>query len=568
MRLAQIHNNGFRSFKRRGTNSTNFSMNKKFTFSLLLLAALVFYNNLGNAQNFEFRQFVLVTDTITDSGVTFEASTDDAEQENDAIDALFDDDLDAGWEGEPADQNNLTTGLRFRNINIPQGATIDSAFIVISSHEGKSAEDVARITIVGEAADHAQTFTETALITDRPRTSASILWEVAEAWELWGTYRTPDIKNVLQEIVNRSGWNSGNALALILLGENQGVTDVENAREFESFENIADPQDGGDGQNHPERRPELVIYYSVSNARLEIPIAVTDTIEDNGVVFEASSDDAEQENDEIDSLFDDDIDAGWEGDPADQNNLTAGLRFRGINLPQGAIIDSAFIQVWSHEGKSTEDVARITITGEATDNAQTFTEDALITARPRTTASLLWEVAEAWELWGMYQTPNLKNIVQEVVNRNGWQSGNSIAFILQGENQGVTDVENAREFESYENIADPQDGGDGQNHPERRPRLVIYYSSGTSSVQTIFSPAAKALTVYPNPTQPGLVTIELGTEDAADIQLFDSRGQLISTRKSVSGKMVPFNTGNLPSGIYYLQALQGRELYAQRLIIR
>jgi len=296
--------------------------------------------------------------------------------------------------------------------------------------------------------------------------------------------------------------------------------------------------------------------------------ARTDTIEDNGVVFEASSDDAEQENDEIDSLFDDDLDAGWEGDPADQNNLTTGLRFRGINLPQGAIIDSAFIQVWSHEGKTAEDVARITITGEATDNAQTFTEDALITDRTRTTASLLWEVAEEWDLWGMYQTPNLKNIVQEVVNRNGWQSGNSIAFILQGENQGVTDVENAREFESYENIADPQDGGDGQNHPERRPRLIIYYSSGTSSAQTIFNPTAKVLTVYPNPTQPGLVTIELGTEDAADIQLFDSHGHLISTRKSAFGKIVPFNTGNLASGIYYLQALQGRELYAQRLIIR
>ena len=543
-------------------------MKTKFTPVLLLLAFLVVYNNLASAQHFEFRRFISVTDTIVDNGVVFEASSDDAEQENDAMDALYDDDLDAGWEGDPADQNNLTTGLRFRNIGIPHGATIDSAFLILSSHEGKSAEDVARITLVGEATDHAQTFTETALITDRPQTNTAILWEVAEAWDLWGTYRTPDIKNVLQEIVDRSGWQSGNALALFLLGENQGVTDVENAREFESFENIADPQDGGDGQNHPERRPELVVYYSVSNIRLEIPIAVTDTIVDNGVTFEASSDDAEQENDQIDALFDDDLDAGWEGDPADQNNLTAGLRFRGINLPKGAVIDSAFIQVWSHEGKSAEDVARITITGEATDNAQTFTEAALITSRPRTSASLLWEVAEEWDLWSMYQTPDLKAIVQELVNRNGWQAGNAIAFILEGENQGVTDVENAREFESYENIADPQDGGDGQNHPERRPRLVIYYSAGTSSVQTILSPAVKLLTVYPNPTQPGTITLELNSEDAAEIKLFDARGQLMTTAKSDFGKAVPFHTGNLPAGIYYLQATQGRELYAQRLVIK
>jgi hypothetical protein len=30
------------------------------------------------------------------------------------------------------------------------------------------------------------------------------------------------------------------------------VSEDENARELESFENIADPEDGGDGQHHPE----------------------------------------------------------------------------------------------------------------------------------------------------------------------------------------------------------------------------------------------------------------------------------------------------------------------------
>jgi len=542
-------------------------MNKKITSIIALAAFFLLAFGQLNAQQFVFRQFIQVTDTITDNGVSLTVSSDDAEQENDAIDALYDDDLDAGWEGDPADQNNLTTGLRFRNIAIPKDATIDSAFVIFYSHEGKSAADVARITLAGEAVDNATTFTEDALITIRPRTSTTVLWQVAEEWELWAPYRTPNIKNIIQEIVDRNGWNAGNSLALFLLGENQGVTDVENAREFESFENIADPSDGGDGQNHPERRPELVVYYSVTSGRLEIPIMVTDTIEDGGVSFEASSDDAEQENDEIDSLFDDDIDAGWEGAPEDQNNLTAGLRFRNINLPKGATIDSAYIQVWSHEGKNDTDVARITITGDATDNAQTFTEDALITARPRTTASLLWEVATEWELWEMYQTPDMKAIVQEIVNRNGWQPGNAMAFILEGENQGLTDVENAREFESYENIADPSDGGDGQNHPERRPRLVIYYTLGTSAVKNVYN-AVKSLKLYPNPTQPGLVTLELDNEDAAEIRLFDTHGRWMSTRNSTFGNKITYNTGNLTPGIYYIQAIQGKEVYVQQLIVR
>jgi hypothetical protein len=540
----------------------------KKSIYLIALALVLGFANAAFSQNFVLHRFIMVTDTIDDGGVFVAVSSDDAEQENDEMDSLTDDDLDAGWEGAPEDQNILTTGLRFRNIFIPQGATIDSAFLVIYSHEGKSAEDVARVTLAGEATDNSLTFTEEALITDRPRTSASLLWEVAEEWEIWQPYRTPDIKDIIQEIVDRSGWESGNALALFLLGENQGLSDVENAREFESFENISDPEDGGDGQNHPERRPQLLVYYSVSNATLEIPIAVTDTIEDEGVLLAVSSDDAEQENDEMDSLTDDDLDAGWEGAPEDQNILTTGLRFRDVSIPKGAVINSAFIQVWSHEGKSAEDIARVTIAGEANDNPETYTEEALITDRPRTDAEVLWEVAEEWEIWEMYQTPNLKDIVQEIVDREGWEPGNAMAFMLLGENQGLSDLENAREFESYENISDPEDGGDGQNHPERRPRLVISFSSPSTSVFSLTGPEAKPLKVFPNPTAPGLVYIELDTEEAAIVKLFDANGRLIHTIQSGFGKNIALPVNQLSGGIYHIQAVQGAQLYAQKLIVR
>ena len=452
-------------------------------FCLLGLFALSYSD--AAAQSLRLNRYIMFTDTITDDedGRIFAASSDDAEQENDEIDTLFDDDIDAGWEGEPDDQNILTAGLRFRDIFIPKGATIDSAFIIVYSHEAKTAEDVANITIVGDATDDAQTFTEDALIDARPQTDASVSWIVDEPWGLWTPHSTPDLSPIVQEIINRDGWESGNSLAFILLGEDQGPSEVENAREFEAFENIADPEDGGDGQNHPERIPELVIYYSfnVESGFIEVPIVFTDTITDDedGRIFAASSDDAEQENDEIDTLFDDDIDAGWEGEPDDQNILTAGLRFQNLSIPAGAIIDSAFIEVFSHESKTAEDVARITIVAEATDDAQTFTEDALIDARTPTDASLLWVVDEPWGLWTPHRTPDLSEIVQEVVNRDGWSSGNSIAFILLGEDQGPSEVENAREFESYENIADPEDGGDGQNHPERVPRLLVYFSGGS-----------------------------------------------------------------------------------------
>ncbi len=535
----------------------------------LLLAVLLTFTLNAGAQNFKFSRRIIATDTITDEGVTFAASSDDAEQENNEIDALFDDDIDAGWEGEPEDQNILTAGLRFQNIFIPRGAIIDSAFIIVHSHEAKTPEDVARITIAGDANPNPPTFTEDSLIDARMLTETQLLWEVAAEWGLWSEERTLDIAAVVQELVDNPEWQPGNAMAFLLLGEDQGPSEVENAREFESFENIADPEDGGDGQNYPDRVPELVVFWSFEgSAEVDLRIVATDTVTDEGVTFAASSDDAEQENNEIDALFDDDIDAGWEGEPEDQNILTAGLRFQNVVIPQGAIIDSAYIEVVSHEAKTPEDVARITIAGDANPNPPTFTEDSLIDARMLTEAQLLWEVTEEWGLWSTERTVDISPIVQELVDNPEWQLGNAMAFILLGEDQGPSEVENAREFESYENIADPEDGGDGQNYPDRVPRLRVFYSAPNTatSVFNVFTPKVESLKVYPNPSS-NEVTIELKGEGEAAIRVFSANGQLMRALDGVRDTKVMMNISDLNNGVYFIQAKQDNKLYVQKLIV-
>lgn len=246
------------------------------TKNLLFIAAILLAH-VGLAQQSYFERFIQGTggqqnDTLDNgSVVTLDLSTDDVEQENDEVDSYYDDDLDTGWEGAPEDQNLLTLGLRFTNIDILQGSVIDSAFVVFHAHEGKSAEDIAKLTIVGEATDDAVTFdednfNENMLLTDRSQTSAEVSWTVEEDWTIWQPYKTSDIGPIIKEIVDRSGWTAGNALSLIFLPEDQGPSTVENAREFTSFENIADPDDvdpqgnPGDGTNHPERRPYLQVY--------------------------------------------------------------------------------------------------------------------------------------------------------------------------------------------------------------------------------------------------------------------------------------------------------------------
>ncbi len=321
----------------------------KSLLTLTLLACGVVSAQLAVGQQVLFKRYIQGTGVIGGQ----EISTDDAEEITEGIggtpmiDDLEDDDLDAGWEGEADDQNLVSVGLRFRDMFIPKGATIDSAFLILASHEDKDATDVAKLTIYGEAADFAETFNDSIPFTTRPATTAAVEWTVDEPWVIYLPYQTPDIGSVVQEIIDRPGWAVGNPISLIITGEDQGVTDtLENAREFEAFENIADPADGGDGRRHPERIPQLLVYYTAPG---HFGRFILTTGTDPSGLLSVSSDDAEQENDAIDDLEDDDIDAGWEGEADDQNLLTAGMRFREIGVPQGAKIDSAFIYVSSHE---------------------------------------------------------------------------------------------------------------------------------------------------------------------------------------------------------------------------
>jgi hypothetical protein len=560
--------------------------------SLLFITAIMF-SAFAFAQNVKLEVPIVKTgeteieveddnDVVIDT-ITISISTDDAEQENDEMDTLIDDDIDAGWEGADGDANILTAGLRFQNITIPQGAVIDSAFIVITSHEPKTPEDVAKLTIRAEAADNAPTFTMEALISERPVTSASVDWEVAEEWGLWTKHQSPDVKSIVQEIINRSGWALGNSISFIISGENQGVSEYENAREWESFENISDPEEGGDGANHPERVPSLVVYYTASSYNLVVPIVKTGETEievedDNDVVIDTitisiSTDDAEQENDEMDTLIDDDIDAGWEGSDGDANILTAGLRFQNITIPQGAVIESAFIEVTSHEPKTTEDVAKLTISADASDNAPKFTMDALISDRTTTSAQVEWEVTEEWGLWTKQHTPELKSVVQEIVDRSGWQSGNAIAFIVSGENQGVTEFENAREWESFENIADPEEGGDGANHAERVPKLFVTFSlSGTTGIvesETL----SNNVSFYPNPVVGNDFNIKLPEHTSSGndvtVSVYNLSGKMVKTLSDkITSNTVKFDVDGISNGLYILRTNYNNKVNTQKIIIK
>jgi len=301
---------------------------------------------------------------------------------------------------------------------------------------------------------------------------------------------------------------------------------------------------------------------------------LTDTL-DNGTIItlDLSSDDVEQENDEVDSYYDDDLDAGWEGAPEDQNLLTLGLRFVDITIPQGSVIDSAFVVFHAHEGKSAEDIAMLTIVGEATDDAVTFdednfNEDMLLTDRPQTEAQVDWTVAEDWTIWQPYKTSDIASVIQEIVDRPGWESGNALALIFLPEDQGPSIVENAREFTSFENIADPDDvdpegnPGDGTNHPERRPFIQIYYQGTVSTVEL----DSKMFSLYPNPVADNNVTLQLENASPAIVEVVNIAGQTVRNF-NVEGNKTELDLGGLVEGVYLMHIIQNGQSAVKRIVI-
>jgi hypothetical protein len=128
---------------------------------------------------------------------------------------------------EYQDRGAQTVGLRFNNVGIPQGARILNAYIQFQSNETSS--ETTSLLIQGEAEDNAKAFSSTPNnISSRKRINVAVGWWPTE-WttidEAGPDQRTSDISLIISEIVGRSGWSSGNSLAIIITGSGKRVAE-------------------------------------------------------------------------------------------------------------------------------------------------------------------------------------------------------------------------------------------------------------------------------------------------------------------------------------------------------
>ncbi|MCB0597589.1 MAG: metallophosphoesterase, partial [Phaeodactylibacter sp.] len=191
--------------------SINFTPPADGTYNITAVAT-------DNDDNTTTSQVVQFTVGPVTTCVRINAGSDDAEERPTGSVNFTSGDLELVIDGDPDGQ---TVGLRFNDLNIPQGANIASAHLQFTVDENTN-DNPCTLTISGQASDNAAAFgTQNFSISSLPRANATASWTPSD-WLAVGdagfAQQSPNIGPIIQEIVNRPGFSASSSIALIIEG--------------------------------------------------------------------------------------------------------------------------------------------------------------------------------------------------------------------------------------------------------------------------------------------------------------------------------------------------------------
>lgn len=136
-----------------------------------------------------------------------------------------------------------------------------------------------------------------------------------------------------------------------------------------------------------------------------------------------------------------------------------GLHFENIDVPQNAVIDSAIIRLEADASGSEINIVSVDINN--VDDAAEFSSSELLSTRTLTGNEMDWSMAY-WRNNFTYPSISFDPLLEHVVSRNGWERGNSVAFIIDEEHSGLASSPDYRTANSFDAGSSPQ--------------LVVHYS--------------------------------------------------------------------------------------------
>ena len=429
------------------------------------------------------------------------SSGDDVEQRQGGRIAFDSSDLELVEDGGFEQQ----VGLRFADLSIPQGAIILDARVLFWIDEHNAEPTTLKLS--GVDMDNASQWGSTNYyLSTLPKTGVSVDWSPAP-WTERGTAsveltQSPDLSAIVQEIVDRSGWQAGNALSLTIEGSGKRVAysydqlsgsrapmltvryatvdgnqapSVELGSDLEVLQSDAltlkgQVQDDGlpesPGTTSVEWRilsgPGAVDFDDPGSATTAMTFSSTGRYELELRAFDGAltgldriiinvigeigeqvierriasrNDDAEEALTSAGGPGPVDLDSSDLELGAESTPQLVGLRFADLEIPPDATITRAWVQFTVDETRPYKSIT-LAIGGESTTDAGSFDASlGNLSSRPRTATTVSWS-PPAWEriddVGEAQRTPDLSAILQEIVDGNGWESGNALVLLIDG----------------------------------------------------------------------------------------------------------------------------------------
>lgn len=108
-------------------------------------------------------------------------------------------------------------GLRFSNVQVPPGSRINHAELWVTA--AATAYHEMKVKIYAHDVGDSPFLNEHPLVPDRERTAHYVPWDWSRSqnWAAGRVYASPELKEVIQEVIDRGDWRERNAISLLLI---------------------------------------------------------------------------------------------------------------------------------------------------------------------------------------------------------------------------------------------------------------------------------------------------------------------------------------------------------------
>ncbi|WP_028322268.1 PKD domain-containing protein [Desulfatiglans anilini] len=430
---------------------------------------------------------------------------------------------------------NYLLAYRFDEVQIPRNAIIESAqlFQYASGYETRSIT----LRYTGDASDDSMPFdTAPHGLSGRKRTSAAVI-DTPGAWNHYDFSASPELSDIVQEIISRPGWVQGGALSLIVEDHgSEGIRKVDHidyvtAHAAELVVHyLYDPSDPSNDTVPPDvsiltppadtKRSEpwidlegtawdnILVTKVECETRSGYKAAATGTgewsildvplvegansitvrawdgsgncgtasrhityIPPDGLLQEAFLSVTAGENDAFEKTYN--------GAVVSSNSViligkdqTAGFRFLNCPIPPNAAVEKAHLLMACASG--VENDVSLKYVAERSAYSEAFGWRSLdLSSRLYTSESVL-DRSPVWQSGVYNASPNLRQLLQSVIELPGWQEGNPISILVY--DNGSSSYRSLRAFEG-----DPS---------EAAALYVQYHLPGEDSVTAVAEPQA------------------------------------------------------------------------------